>query len=268
MSLATDRLMAAGPDSRYVDNLIVSPNIGKRRGKTMPELLILHYTGLETAQRSIEVLCDPICEVSCHYLIDVDGRITQMVCEADRAWHAGLSFWHGETDLNSRSVGIEIQNPGHAHDYPDFPERQMIAVEQLALDIVTRHGMRPQAVLAHSDIAPHRKIDPGEKFDWQRLNHTGVGHWVSPHAVTGELDVSAFNAEVPDDRVLTCQQLLVQYGYDVAQDGLLDPAVGRVISAFQRHFRPARIDGLPDASTILTLRDLIAALDSAAVRLA
>ena len=268
MSLAADRLTAAGPDSRYVDDLIASPNIGERRGKTMPELLILHYTGLETAQRSIEVLCNPICEVSCHYLVDVDGRVTQMVRESVRAWHAGRSFWRGETDLNSSSVGIEIQNLGHAHDYPDFPERQMIAVERLALDIVTRHGMRPQAVLAHSDIAPQRKIDPGEKFDWPRLNRAGIGHWVAPRALAEELEANAFDAQMPDERVRTCQQLLAQYGYDVAQNGLLDAAVGRVISAFQRHFRPARIDGLPDASTILTLRDLIAALETAAAPLA
>lgn len=260
MNATSATLASCGPDSRFVNDLVVSPNIGVRRGTTDPTLLILHYTGLETAQRSIDVLCDPICEVSCHYLIDVDGRVTQMVRETDRAWHAGRSFWRGETDINSLSVGIEIQNPGHAHGYPDFPEAQMIAVEQLALDIVTRYGMRPDNVLAHSDIAPQRKIDPGEKFDWARLNRAGVGHWVAPQSLAETLVQSDFDAKVPDQRVQICQEQLAQYGYGVATDGRLDDATERVISAFQRHFRPGRVDGLPDSSTIATLRDLSAAL--------
>ncbi len=260
MNAITNTLPIDGPDSRLVDDLVASPNIGARRGKAKPDLLILHYTGLETARRSIDVLCDPVCEVSCHYLVDIDGRVTQMVREADRAWHAGRSFWQHETDVNSSSVGIEIQNPGHAHGYPDFPEPQMKAVERLSLDIVSRQGMVPHAVLAHSDIAPQRKIDPGEKFDWQRLHRSGVGHWVAPRALGEELDAEAFDATVADERVRTCQHLLAKYGYDTKQDGLLDAAAGRVISAFQRHFRPERVDGLPDSSTILTLRDLIAAL--------
>lgn len=260
MNVAANKLSSLGPDSRHVDDVVASPNIGERRNALQPELLILHYTGLETAQRSIDVLCDPVCEVSCHYLVDVDGRITQMVREADRAWHAGLSYWRGETDINSKSVGIEIQNPGHAHGYPDFPEQQMAAVERLAEDIVTRHAMRAQNVLAHSDIAPHRKIDPGEKFDWQRLARAGVGVWIEAQPLGDELSAGAFDAEVPDERVRTCQDLLARYGYDTARDGLLDAAAGRVIAAFQRHFRPARVDGLPDASTLATLGALLKAV--------
>lgn len=260
MNAIAATLASSGPDSHVVDDLVASPNIGTRRGTTKPSLLILHYTGLETAKRSIDVLCDPICEVSCHYLIDVDGHVTQMVREADRAWHAGKSYWRGETDINSHSVGIEIQNPGHAHGYPDFPDMQMIAVERLARDIVSRHGMPAENVLAHSDIAPQRKIDPGEKFDWQRLHGAGVGHWIAPQKLTEELVASEFDAAVPDERVQTCQKLLQQYGYDVATDGRLDDATQRVISAFQRHFRPDRVDGLPDSSTIGTLRNLSAAL--------
>lgn len=260
MSLVGNTLVSQGPDSRYVDDVVASPNIGERRQGLQPELLVLHYTGLETARRSIDVLCDPICEVSCHYLVDVDGRITQMVRETDRAWHAGRSYWQGETDINSKSIGIEIQNPGHANDYPDFPDPQMAAVERLAHDIVTRHAMRAQNVVAHSDIAPHRKIDPGEKFDWQRLARAGVGVWIEPQPLADELPANAFDPEVADERVRTCQNLLARYGYDAARDGLLDAAAGRVISAFQRHFRPARIDGLPDASTIATLRSLLDAV--------
>ncbi|MGI9475283.1 MAG: N-acetylmuramoyl-L-alanine amidase [Hyphomicrobiaceae bacterium] len=262
MNQATATLASCGPDSRFVDDVVVSPNIGARRGTSKPRLLVLHYTGLETAKRSIDVLCDPACEVSCHYLIDDDGRVTQMVSEADRAWHAGKSFWRGEKDINSHSVGIEIQNPGHAHGYPDFPDTQMAAVERLALDIIARHGMAADNVLAHSDIAPQRKIDPGEKFDWRRLNRTGVGHWVAPCDLGEALALDRFDAETPDARVRTCQELLAQYGYDIATHGRLDAATGRVISAFQRHFRPARVDGLPDDSTIATLRALSAALEA------
>lgn len=263
MTLSTETLTALGPDSDLVDDLVSSPNIGERRGGAVPQLLILHYTGLETAERSIKVLCDPVCEVSCHYLVDVDGRITQMVRETDRAWHAGLSFWRGETDINSHSIGIEIQNPGHAHGYPDYPEAQMSAVIKLSQDIIDRNEILASNVLAHSDIAPQRKIDPGEKFDWSRLHRAGIGHWVPPHALEDGATEPAFDPARPDERTRTCQGLLSQYGYKTKCDGLLDAETVRVISAFQRHFRPALTDGIPDRSTLATLRDLIAAENNA-----
>ena len=152
------------PDTDQVNALYPSPNINERRGVRAPSMLILHYTGLLTVQRSLEVLSDPACQVSCHYVIDEAGAITQMVPEAMRAWHAGVSSWHNETDLNSRSIGIEIQNLGHAHGYPDFPDVQMASVVRLAQDIIARHDIVPEHVLAHSDIAPQRKDDPGEKI--------------------------------------------------------------------------------------------------------
>jgi len=241
-----------------VDDLVPSPNIGERKNAAQPRFLILHYTGLESVERSIEVLSDPICEVSCHYVVDVDGRVTQMVREVDRAWHAGLSFWQGETDINSHSIGVEIQNPGHEAGMPEFPELQMTAVVRLASDIVRRHSMKPEFVLAHSDIAPQRKIDPGEKFDWARLYRAGIGHWVAPRPLG---DTSIIDPGKPHDAVRLCQELLAKYGYDVLIDGVLSDPTRRVISAFQRHFRPARCDGVPDKSTIDTLDDLIAAVD-------
>lgn len=259
---SADDLIRCGPDSRRVDELAASPNINARRDGGSPRFLILHYTGLESFQRSVDVLRDPICQVSCHYVVDTDGRLVQMVREADRAWHAGQSFWAGERDINSWSVGIEIQNPGHELGYPEFPEAQMRVVIELAGDIVRRNNMRPEHVLAHSDIAPQRKIDPGEKFDWSRLHGSGVGHWVQPHAVGAE-DVGLVDRIDPakvDDRVRLCQNLLTDYGYEVARHGLLDAETVRVISAFQRHFRPAQVDGAPDESTIETLKDLIVAL--------
>ena len=162
-------------DSRFVDDLVPSPNVDTRAQGCQPCILVLHYTGLPTFERSIEVLSDPLCKVSCHYVVDLDGRTVQMVPEAVRAWHAGVSSWRGQTDLNSLSVGIEIQNVGHDAGYPDFPEAQMRAVERLAADIVARHAIATGNVVAHSDIAPSRKIDPGEKFDWQRLSRAGTG---------------------------------------------------------------------------------------------
>ncbi len=246
----------AEPDSTLVDDLTPSPNIGERRGGLRTTHLILHYTGLESARHSIEVLTDSRCEVSCHYLVDVDGRTTQMVREADRAWHAGHSYWRGERDINSASIGIEIQNPGHAAGYPDFPAAQMVAVERLCLDIMSRHPIAPECVLAHSDIAPQRKIDPGEKFAWARLHEAGIGHRVRPHP----LEASAMPADRPpsETTVRHCQALLAAYGYEIAIDGCFDDATRRVISAFQRHFRPSLVDGLPDQSTIATLIDLCA----------
>lgn len=257
-----DAMQIKQPDSRHVDDVVASPNIGARRAAAVPRFLILHYTGLPSAARSIDVLCDPVCEVSCHYLVDLDGRITQMVREADRAWHAGLSCWHGETDINSCSIGIEIQNTGHGGDgavAPDYPDMQMQAVEQLGGDILARHGIKPADVLAHSDIAPQRKIDPGERFDWARLHRAGIGHWVEPLPVSQNA-MPPFNQAASDARVRRAQDMLSAYGYDVGQDGLLDPATQRVISAFQRHFRPARVDGLPDASTLATLENLLGSL--------
>lgn len=243
------------PDSALVDAVHPSPNINARRNGLTPSLLILHYTGLDSVERSIAVLADPVCQVSCHYVIDEDGHITQMVAEDMRAWHAGVSSWQGHTDINSMSIGIEIQNPGIGNGYPDFPDKQMARVVALAKDIVKRRGIRREHVLAHSDVAPLRKSDPGEKFDWRRLAAAGVGHWVEPSpigdAVTEDCDGGG--------RVLKCQQLLVAYGYQCPQTGELDEETNKVVTAFQRHFRPRRVDGNVDASTLATLQALLAA---------
>lgn len=260
MSTAPLKPRDLAPDSPFVDMIAPSPNIGERRGGGRIDFLILHYTGLESARRSIDVLCDPRNEVSCHYLVDDDGTITQMVSEADRAWHAGLSSWHAVEDINSHSIGIEIQNPGHVTGYPAFPDTQMQAIEDLSRDIISRYGIRPENILAHSDIAPQRKIDPGEKFDWGRIAAAGIGHWVPPKPVAGPPERERITDDRPSREVAVMQELLTYYGYRVSRDGLLDKPTQKVIKAFQRHFRPERVDGLPDASTIGTLEDLISAL--------
>ena len=246
------------PDSPLVYQLHPSPNINERRDGLEPEILILHYTGLESVERSIAVLADPVCQVSCHYVIDENGRVTQMVPEEKRAWHAGVSHWKGQTDLNSWSIGIEIQNPGHELGYPDFPEAQMTSVIALSKDILTRNNIRPEHVLAHSDIAPLRKIDPGEKFDWPGLAKNGVGHWRQPAKLDpGDdgLSKGACNAEVAE-----FQTMLKEYGYGCPQSAELDDETTKYIEAFQRHFRPARVDGRLDDSTILTMKSLLSAL--------
>ncbi len=246
------------PDSRLVAALHPSPNVGVRRGGCKPQLLLLHYTGMESAPKAIDWLAHPESNVSCHYVVDETGLITQMVPEAARAWHAGASCWAGETDINSASIGIEIQNPGHSQGYPDFPDEQMLSVAALSRDIVSRHVMRPERVLAHSDVSPGRKIDPGEKFDWAWLARAGVGHWTDPAPV----DASEAGCKVGDEGLLIAetQTLLRHYGYGVETHGQLDEKTQIVLRAFQLHFRPARVDGRLDTSTRDTLKRLIAAL--------
>lgn len=245
-------------DSQFVTALYPSPNFGARRGVAKPDILLLHYTGMLSCERAIWWLANPKSHVSCHYVVDCDGRITQMVAEELRAWHAGVSSWAGETDINSCSIGIEIHNPGHSHGYPDFGPAQMDAVRELSLDIVTRHRMARPAVLAHSDIAPARKGDPGEKFDWPMLARAGVGHWVEPEPVGG--DFGALGLDAHGDTVAEMQHRLGCYGYGIAVSGHYDVATEQVVRAFQRHFRPACVDGRFDRSTSVTLDRLIAAL--------
>lgn len=249
--------MIEAPDTPLVTELHPSPNIEPRRAGAKPSILLLHYTGLPTIERAIEVLSRPDCKVSCHYVVDVDGRIIQMVAESMRAWHAGVSSWAGETDINSASVGIEIQNPGHQLGYPDFPEAQMLAVTALCRDIAARHAIAPERVLAHSDVAPARKIDPGEKFDWPGLAKAGVGRWVMPAPVDAE--DAGFGIGQSATGIARGQRLLKDYGYGIEASGVLDEQTRCVLRAFQLHFRPARVDGRLDRSTFQTLERLLAA---------
>jgi N-acetylmuramoyl-L-alanine amidase len=242
-------------DSKLAHDIRPAINVEARRGVKKPSLLILHYTGMPDAERAIKWLACEESKVSCHYVIDHAGRITQMVPERLRAWHAGQSFWRGETDINSHSIGIEIQNPGHAHGYPAFPKAQMQAVIALSRDIVTRHAMKPGAVLAHSDVAPQRKIDPGEKFSWADLADNGLGQWVKPSPVRAEDEGLCVGSK--GDAIRKAQKQLSAYGYDVSPTGELDAKTSHVIRAFQLHFRPRRVDGRLDRSTLATLSRLL-----------
>lgn len=238
--------------SPLAQRYVAAANREPRRNGRAVDMLLLHYTGMTSASAACDLLCSDQSGVSCHYLVDEDGTITQMVGEDERAWHAGLSCWQGETDTNSRSIGIEIQNPGHMIGYRAFPAVQMQAVVALCRDILARQAIAPRNVLAHSDVAPGRKIDPGELFDWPLLHREGIGHWVPPDG--------------PDARPLgpgelaRFQQLLKDYGYAVEVTGLPDEATRKVTDAFQRHFRPALVNGVPDRCALRTAERLASAL--------
>ena len=193
------------------------------------DMVILHYTGMKTGRAALDRLCDPEAKVSAHYLIDEDGTTWQMVEENRRAWHAGFSHWSGAANINDRSIGIEIVNPGHEFGYRAFPEEQMAAVEELLAQILERHRVSPARVVGHSDIAPTRKQDPGELFDWKRLADKGLSIWpAEPAAPIKQADARHYLSEI---------------GYD-AEAPLAD-----VVTAFQRRFVPADVSGALDDKT-------------------
>ncbi|MEM9682679.1 MAG: N-acetylmuramoyl-L-alanine amidase [Pseudomonadota bacterium] len=196
-------------------------------------MLVLHYTGMVGAEAALDRLCDPAAKVSAHYLIDEDGTVFALVPEEKRAWHAGVAAWRGNRDVNARSIGIELANPGHEFIYRDFPNSQMAALTDLATDILARHAIPSRNVVGHSDLAPDRKLDPGERFDWQGLAAGGIGLWPARPRDVGEDPMA----------------LLAEYGYDVS--------ARHAVAAFQRHFRPGKIDGVLDPETLGLLGGLI-----------
>jgi len=212
-----------------------SPNHEPRPGAV--DMLILHYTGMPTAAEALARLTDAATKVSAHYLIDEDGTIFRLVPEERRAWHAGISCWGGRRDINAASIGIELVNPGHEFGYRPFPEAQIRVLEDLARDIVARHPIPPRHVLGHSDVAIGRKQDPGELFDWSRLARAGIGLWPD------------FTAATPAGDIAALQRDLAAFGYDCPLSGVLDNQTQNAAMAFQRHFRPARLDGAPDDET-------------------
>jgi N-acetylmuramoyl-L-alanine amidase len=232
-----------------------SPNHEERKDGKRPTCLVLHYTGMKDGPSALRQLCSPVPpRVSSHYFVFEDGRTLQLVPEDRRAWHAGVGCWQGERDMNSASIGIEIVNPGHDFGYQPFPDAQIAAVTALAKDIAQRWDMRPDRIIAHSDMAPARKRDPGELFPWDGLAAEGVGHWVAPHPITSGRFFQRGEVGMPIEAL---QAMLAFYGYDLPVSGVFDELTERTVVAFQRHFRPERVDGVADRSTIETLRDLI-----------
>ncbi len=201
-----------------------SPNFDDRPPATPIDMLVLHYTGMESAEAALARLCDPGAKVGAHYVIDEDGAVMSMVDEDKRAWHAGAASWRGEADVNACSIGIELVNPGHEFGYRDFPDPQMAALEMLASDILARHPIPARNVVGHSDVAPGRKTDPGERFDWARLAAAGIGLWPGDGEPAEAADIPA---------------MLSEYGYDVTDEAA-------AITAFQRHFCPETLDGQGD----------------------
>jgi N-acetylmuramoyl-L-alanine amidase len=219
---------------------LASPNHDARPAGAPVDMLVLHYTGMRTAEEAIARLRDPAARVSAHYVVEEDGAVWRLVPEERRAWHAGVSFWRGREGLNDRSIGIEVVNPGHEWGYRPFPALQMAAVCDLCLAILARHPIPPCNVVAHSDIAPERKRDPGELFDWEGLAANGVGLW--PRGVEGG------DPAVPADGMVRAAALLARIGYRVAA---ARPEVA--LAAFQRHWRQERVDGVADAGTLARL---------------
>jgi N-acetylmuramoyl-L-alanine amidase len=248
--------MSFVPDTMLVHEVVASPNFGERAQNRPPDMVVIHYTGMPTAQAAFDRLASPLHQVSCHYVVTEEGRIVQMVPEKLRAWHAGEGSWNGEEDINSSSIGIEIVNPGHDAGYPDFPKRQIAAVTALCRSILRRRVIRADRILAHSDVAPSRKRDPGEKFPWMILHRSGVGHWVEPAPIVAGPE---FEQGDSGNAVQSFQTSLREYGYGVPTDGVFDPVTRDVVIAFQRHFRPERFDGKMDSSTLVTLRRLLEA---------
>ncbi|MCA8929073.1 MAG: N-acetylmuramoyl-L-alanine amidase [Alphaproteobacteria bacterium] len=220
-----------------------SPNHGERRGAV--DLLVLHYTGMPTTAGALARLSDPDAQVSAHYLVGTDGTVWQLVAEHRRAWHAGLACWRGEHDVNSHSIGVEIAHPGHAFGYRPFPAAQIAAVQALCRGIVARHGIPARNVVGHSDVAPNRKEDPGEGFPWPAFAAAGIG--LSPRSC----------APLPVPPLVRVQAALAAFGYDLAPNGSCDLATRNAVLAFQRHFRPACLDGVFDGDCAGRLADLL-----------
>ena len=242
-----------------------SPNFDARSRAI--DLVVLHYTGMQDGETALARWTDPtpvagkypgpwqgestapdapLSRVSAHYVGGEDGAVYRIVPEESRAWHAGASSWQGEGDVNSRAVGIEIVNGGHDFGLPDYSAEQIDAVIALLSDILARRQLKAVQVVAHSDIAPERKQDPGEKFPWKRLAEAGVAVWPEHAAtpVSGEPSTS------------TVQAQLAAIGYAVKQTGIMDAPTKAALMALQRRFRPTLIDGAPDDET----RTLLAAL--------
>ncbi len=254
---------AIKPDSTCAAKVFASPHHGPRkladgREDRSPDMLILHYTGMPEAGQALQWLCNPVSNVSAHYFVFENGHALQLVPESRRAWHAGLSSWHGETDINSCSIGIEIANPGHPGGLPAYPDVQMAATIALCSDICARWHIPPERVLAHSDVAPGRKIDPGEHFSWARLAEAGLGLWVKPAPIRSGRFFGRGDSGAP---VEALQAMFAMFGYGVPVTGDFCDRTEAVVAAFQRHWRQERVDGVADASTITTLRDLIAQVD-------
>jgi N-acetylmuramoyl-L-alanine amidase len=223
---------------------VPSPNHDARRGILAPDIIVLHYTEMDGADAAVRWLTDPASRVSAHYLVAADGAVVHMVPEERRAWHAGVSGWDGSADINSRSIGIELDSPGHRPDPPVFPERQIASLLALLADLRRRWPIAPRNVVAHSDVAPERKIDPGERFPWDRLAAAGHVLAVDPQPPAPSAGTAAVRAA------------LAACGYAIGADGPDDAAYRAVVQAFHRRWLPGKLGQPADGATLATARAL------------
>lgn len=219
-------------------------------------ILVLHYTGMTTAKAALQRMQDPTVKVSAHWCIDEDGRVFSLVPERLRAWHAGLSYWRQNSLVNDISIGIELVNPGHENGYRPFPAKQMRSLTVLAKEILSRYSIPAQNVVGHSDISPHRKKDPGELFDWRRLSKSGIGLWPSGLNKSRSY-FSTLSKGSEGSSVANLQTDLFEFGYGLNIDGIYGEESEAIITAFQRHFRQGRVDGIADNATIAILQNLL-----------
>ncbi|WP_028467183.1 N-acetylmuramoyl-L-alanine amidase [Nisaea denitrificans] len=237
-----------------IENIIdrPSPNHDARPDGTAIDILLLHYTGMQSAEAALDRLTDPNAKVSAHYLIDEDGCCYRMVDETRRAWHAGVASWQGATDINARSIGIELVNPGHQFGYRPFLGLQMDSLINLATDILSRHPIPASRVLAHSDVSPDRKEDPGELFDWESLARSGIGIWPADAPTTTEIM-----------KFSEAMRLLAEIGYAAPEDTVMSQSARNVLLAFQRRWLPLGLTGALTPETAARIREVHSKIMSA-----
>ncbi|MBJ26912.1 MAG: N-acetylmuramoyl-L-alanine amidase [Alphaproteobacteria bacterium] len=239
-------------------NIVSYPtsNQDERSGKDIKiDTLIFHYTGMISNQAALERMTDPKAKVSAHWCIDENGTAYKIVPEHLRAWHAGKSWWRGRSNLNNISIGIEVVNPGHEFGYRPFTLQQMNSIVILCHQILKRHPINPRNIVGHSDVAPDRKKDPGELFDWRRLSNEGIGIWPRSIIEPGNSRILKIKDYGPE--VKLCQKKLAKFGYGLYQDGIYGEKTQMVVMAFQRHYRQARVDGVLDHGTTAILDHLV-----------
>lgn len=234
---------------------MLSPNFNERPKGTLIDTIIIHYTGMKTAVEAIERLCNPESKVSSHYVIDEDGEITHLVPDEKRAWHSGVSFWRGRENVNDFSIGIELVNPGHEFGYRPFAIKQLESLVRLCQELIEKHPIEKRNVIGHSDIAPTRKEDPGELFDWKMISEEGIGLWPDmPGNVKDDVLLKPGDSGV---KVKKLQKRLAEYGYKIEETGEYGIETAYVVTAFQRHFVPLNLGKPWGAVEEIALKQLL-----------
>ena len=221
-----------------------SPNFDERKSKI--DIIVIHYTGMQSFEEALEHLCKPSSKVSSHYLINSSGDVYLLVDEEKRAWHAGVSYWSGNIDVNSSSIGIELVNPGHEFGYEIFSESQMTSLEVLIKSLINNYNIPLYNIVGHSDIAPLRKKDPGELFNWKRLAKKNLSIWPNKLSTSFSKNIKIGNKS---NSILQVQEFLSEIGYKITKDGFFSEETKLVLMAFQRRFRCHKVDGLFDDET-------------------